>query len=323
MKRQFKAEIQEDGLDLLLDTLTNAFGAILLIGLLLAILVQESAADKQHEESENNESQTELLSEELTNLHLRLQQLASEAKFLTEQLDALPELVTEKELDELTATEEQLVATITLQRDAVDNLIAAQKHLSDRSSLLENKQKLQAKEKRLKQLVANAMEDANRLIRSNEEEIARLEQQLGLLETRARANAKNEVQSFSFPELRNSGGKLQYVTVLKGNSLYRYSEANVRTSTNGYLKYRFGVSKVLINGSSMVSGNREKAISKHYRAIRPEREYNMIFVWSDSAKYWKDIRKYLVANDIDYDLQPMGPADRIAFGNGGGSGLVQ
>ena len=86
MKRQFKAEIQEDGLDLLLDTLTNAFGAILLIGLLLAILVQESAADKQHEESENNESQTELLSEELTNLHLRLQQLAIEAKFLTEQL---------------------------------------------------------------------------------------------------------------------------------------------------------------------------------------------------------------------------------------------
>jgi hypothetical protein len=179
-----KRETQNDSLDLLLDTICNLFGLIILITILIAVLAQVSGQEAL-KELESNIAQKKDTSKELVSLN-------SEKEFLNNEL-------------QITKTS-ALLKSIAIASEAERKLISAKKELERRRTMLSEENKL--------------ISDETVLIQKLRDQIPLLKEEIEILESELkRAKSMKDIK-LRTPKKREVEGLMPVQVILKNNKAY-------------------------------------------------------------------------------------------------------
>ncbi|MEX2171733.1 MAG: hypothetical protein WD851_20610 [Pirellulales bacterium] len=284
-----------DSLELLLDTITNTFGGILFLAILVVIMLR-STSESKTETLETPRTDLAELTQQLTNLQNNRSELQSQvdARELSEKLSD-PELV-------------ELVRELEARRGVRDELA------KERTELLAVVSETQTKSN---EIVAELAELDGKLKQSEVEREA-AERELN------EQKAKRRVTS-PFPRERGAT-KTEYAFVVRYDRLYEprvrdalgmRGEPNtedfvVHGEEDGYLAmspkpYR-GIP--LLNGEDL-----SQAAANKLSSISSDRYYVCLAIWDDSFAGFQAVRSFLVANGYEYRLIVLNEEGAMAEGN--------
>ena len=285
--------------DLLLDTITNAFGGIVFLALLLAVIVNTSKPSAATPDIEE---------ESIESVQRRNDYNSLRAKFISlemtkESADSMANTISD-------ADRKKFLRTLEL-----------------KESLLEIKDDIKTQKSQVAQ-TSKAVEAA---IEGNERRKSMLEQaytDLDALEEQLDEERKSKVVSSELPKERSTK-KSPEAFIIKNNRIV-FSDVSSVTSqmergnalsydvvdTNDSKFYRIG------NSSGIASTNSSQ-IRSYIGRLNPATEYLQIFIYPNSFDAMKLIKEISVQNNISYHLIPMETDEKISIGGGGMDGKIQ
>lgn len=288
----------ESSLELLLDTITNTFGGILFLAILIAILLQMSGRIER-------EAPAPLPQAELLALELRLDDARAHTAALRGTLAARQQIVADLAPQ---VSHEKLEAVKNLQanRDA---------QLSRRLAAL-------------KQLTA-----AQRAAESLRVDLTTLDEQLADSNERlatAQAALEREIESRTvdgrLPKTRATA-KGQFGCLVRYGRLYFLED-----SATGDLNRRdLDISESVLGrqvepkpgrGVAIDGGDFPTVFAREFAECDPAEDYAAIAIWTDSFEQWALLRNRLVELGYEYQLVPLAADESVVLG-GGGAAQVQ
>lgn len=303
MSRRRRSKINASSLDLFLDTICNAFGGIIFLSILIAVLAKMQDSRQSSRPSNENIPQSEV------------------DKF-------------SRKLKELQSDRRRIVATI----ESLEKLRVG----SDQIEVVELKEQISQANRKLDQAVAEQslvslkLSEVQVEVTNRRQESAELEEKLVAAQASYLDKAKavddaldSRVQKTELPSVRatNKGNLLM---AMRYGKLYLISDPTDRFFGNYYVPHAI-VTKTAF--STNVKLRREAgwdlsvaADVSHLEAALanelPQNTFLSVAVWPDSFKEFAGLKENCLRLGYDYQLLPLGDVESISIGSGG-SAIVQ
>jgi len=327
-----------DSLDLLLDTLTNSFGAFLLVALIIALLVTDTSQSEaaptnvQLKVLENLELEIDTFLQKAVNIQKRIDFLYAEVK-------KLPATISE---EDVYFVQGQLAEILTLQKTQTESLNeiielnAAIVELADeivsKKAAVERERKLRDRVDDIVQDQREKLQEITKEIQSAQKTLVQLKEQLNqkiqsaqrlrlsLKEQLAEAEAGNQYRQIVFPRVTTSSLS-QFAIILKDGLLHIYDPEYLTAyldasylvpSEEGCMningtRYRFTKGSRVVNARDIA-----RILNEQLSGTSVNSHYIKIFVWAESPepisfRSWNSIRIFLSSPErrFKYDLVPM------------------
>jgi len=299
--RRRRQKDESGSLDLLLDTICNTFGGILLISLLVVILLNSSSTEIA-DKSPSKASQVELLETAIRQQELledirRLREAVGNAK--ENQSDVLPMDVfrVAREIERLKFQNSEGSDEKAELLDELANTQSEVNAISERQK--ETREKLAAAKKKLDAITQRIEEEVNR--RSRTAVIPQVQRSTKSARTFFLVRGK------LLGPVRTSNGDfdLKVVSVSSNGS-----EKQLKPRSSGGIKVLPG-------------GSKNPAIKNKFAGISSKLFDIQLFVWPDSFVHCRAVRDVLEQLNLKCDLRPMTKSGTIVVGSSGGNQTAQ
>lgn len=309
MKRRLSGTDGSDSLELLLDTLCNVFGGIVLIACLLAIIPRATMPPP-------------LLPAAIASTQMTERRIAS-ARTELERLDA--------KIEGLPQSIDPVRAALQTRRDNLLRLIEThqleRKETADNESLEANARAIVARSdpmalneelERLKQQVTGA----ENLSKASEEKIRFLEERMKRLGEEAETLAKEKVQAVRFPRERVKKSS-PFPLIVRYGQLYPLEigsllENNPAIHRESHAKSD-GFRAEPIRGKGIAMPESRAALMTTLEAAKEKGFYVSIYLYPDSYEVFQELRTALSDAKISHGLDFMDKARSLGFSSEGSS----
>jgi hypothetical protein len=316
-----------DSLDLLLDTLTNSFGAFLLVALLIAILVTDTSQSEaapsnvQLKVLENLELEIDTLLKEAENLQNRIEFLYAEVK-------RLPATISEEEVHLLKGQLAEILVLQEEQTETLNRIVELNATIVELAAEIANKKDATERENRLQDNIDDIVDDQNAKMRELKIEVASSQRVLLSLKEqldKKEENSGKQQREIQYPRVRDveekdaNGNRIeQFPFVLKAGSLYHLTSNDLVPSNTGYIQLK-GKLYRLTQGVKIVDvRNITELFDRVLSRVDPTSIYIKIFVWEDSFTSWNEFRMELGKLGHRFQLVPMAANAKIYSGSSKG-----
>jgi hypothetical protein len=306
MKKRF-SQSDGDSLELLLDTLCNVFGGVVLIACLLAIIPRASLPPPL--------LPVEMATSEMT--ERRISTAKSEIKQLDAKINELSQAI-DPSKSELLARRESLrrtLAEVKSQRQEMDDQKITEAEA--RATVAQvNPNDLQRK---LDQIQTQVLRMEN-LVKSEDQKIQFLEERLKQLSDESAVLGKAKVQAVRFPRERTKNASPfpiivrhgQVYPLVIGKSLAN-NDALIRSKTSDEGAIRVEP----IKGKGMTLPESHSTLSTTLKAAAAEKTYISIYLYSDSFGAFQDLKNAIIDAKISYGLEFMENESSLIFSSEG------
>jgi len=298
----------DGSLDLLLDTLTNSFGAFLLVALLIALLVTDT--------SQSEAAPSDIEMRVLENLELEIDTFLQQAANLQKRIDFLyaatknlPSTISEEEVHLLRGQLAEISELRQEQTDALNRVIELNAaivqladEIADKKAVTERENKLQDQLDSFVQAQSVKMREIKEEVESAQRLLLALRQQLAQKEKETETGKQH--REVLFPRV-SSTSREQFAMILKAGWLYNYNPQHLVQSRTGY--FQIGDTRYRLTKGIKVAGVRNIAgiLNVRLAAANIDSDYIKIFVWDDTFASWNGIRMELARRGFKYQLVPM------------------
>ncbi len=291
MSRRRRRTVGDPGsLELLLDTITNAFGGIVFLAILIVVLLQTT--------TDNVEAQPEVDQRDVTVVSLRLQDLEAEIERLELQVKVSDTIAAQLTDPELVAVLKELE-----RQENVRNELRRQQAVisSQLTNLQQNTAEIEREHEELD----------SRLLRESQT-IDRLKMELEL-------ERKRRTITSRFPEERSTS-KREYNISLRYGRWYVDKLPNGKPNVEDFIIVDGGGRYVTLTpkpyrGKPLTSGkNLSRELLQEVSQRNPNTEYICLAIWDDSYKEFQPLRDYLVSHGFNYRLIPLTDGDEVIYG---------
>lgn len=306
MKKRF-SQSDGDSLELLLDTLCNVFGGVVLIACLLAIIPRASFPPP-------------LLPVEIATNEMRERRIAT-AKSEIKQLDAkINELSqgADSSKSELLARRESLrrtLAGIKSQRQEIDD-----KEITEAEARATvAKEKPGDLQQTLDQIQIQVVRNEN-LVKSEDQKIKFLEDRLKQMNEESSVLSKGKVQAVRFPRERVRNAS-PFPIIVKYGQLYplvigeslEINDALIREKTSEEDTMRVAP----VRGEGMTLPGSRATLSLTLKAAASEKTYISIYLYPDSFGAFQDLKNAIIDAKLSYGLEFMEDGIPLSFSSDG------
>jgi hypothetical protein len=307
MKRRFTSASDSDSLELLLDTLCNVFGGIVLIACLLAIL------PRQHMPSPLipvESASAAMLERRMISARGEVARIQSEIERLSRSVDPqLAELQARR--DSLRRNHDRLQTNIKSREDKESSEAEARAIIGqgDTEALAEMLKELKLRKSKSENIESAATDK----IRFLKERIEKLHDEAGAL-------PNGRVQAVRFPRERN-GESSPFPIIVRHNAIYplvlgRDFEPNpaVKRTPN---QSNDGFRADPIMGRGIVGQDPDKAFAAALKVAAAKGLYATLYLYPESHHAFGDLREILAKSKVPYGLEFMDPGMNLNFGSEG------
>ena len=311
-KKKKRSEEDSDSLDLLLDTLTNSLGAIILVALLVALLVQTTSDSIKQPEVDDMAS-LESLSSELALIELKIESAQEQLSALLENLSRFSDRVSVEQLEEVETALNELRQEQTAKHENIQQITGLNKEAVAMSAAVNEKKALVKQKERIAKEVSRITDNRQK---GNQKLIESVEEMATAVEELTTAE-----KQITLPKVTQSN-KRQYSVVIENGYLYTQLSDMVEDQT-GLLRddgrrYR------LLGGLDIGDPkSAREAVVSSLDAVSPDASYLAIFIWEDSFPFWEPIRRQLSAMGYRYQLVLLMDDELITTTSDGTDGKVQ
>lgn len=311
-KKRKRSEEDSDSLDLLLDTLTNSLGAIILVALLVALLVQTTSDSIKQPEVDDMAS-LESLSSELALIELKIESAQEQLSVLLENLSRFSDRVSVEQLEDVETALNELRREQTAKHENIQQITELNKEAVAMSADVNEKKALVKQKERIAKEVSRITDNrrkANQKLIESVEEMATAVEELTTTE-----------KQITLPKVTQSK-KRQFSVVIENGYLYSQLSDMVEDQT-GLLRddgrrYR------LLGGLDIGDPkSAREAVVSSFNTVSPDVSYLAIFIWEDSFPFWEPIRRQLSAMGYRYQLVLLMDNELITTASDGTDGKVQ
>ena len=307
-----------ESLELLLDTVTNTFGGILFLAILVAIILQSTSTSPQSEDA--TESEVEPLSEvDLAETEVRITALTDRIAALQSQLKKVPpkketqaDEETSQLVEELKAVEDEITQAVVDKAHAEMSVASLQQEtagIHDESISLEERKK--------------KVEENNQLV---SEELAAEEDKASQLaaavsEAEKRLDSKALEQTVTLPVLKQTK-KSPFTFYVRYGKLFLPFNNDGRTMNTDYF-FAVGQPPVAFcrpeRGIPLSQSNIGRTVRSELSGFSKSGYYIQLLVFEDSFDQFQMIKKVLVGIGYKYRVSPKTADSIIRFSTGPGS----
>lgn len=307
-----------ESLELLLDTVTNTFGGILFLAILVAIILQSTSTSPQSEET--TESEVEPLSEvDLAETEVRVMAIIDRIASLQGQLKKVPprkDMPTDGEtarlVEELQAVEEEITQAV------VDKAHAEMSVASLQQETAEIHDESMGMEERKKDTEENNQRVSKEL-GAEEEKASQLA--IAVIKAQESLDAKALEQTVTLPVLKRTEKRPFTFYVRYGKLFFPFNEPGATLNTNHF--FAAGQPPVGFcrpeRGIPLLRSNINKVVRRELSGFSTSYYYIQILVFEDSFDQFQMIKKVLVGLAYKYRISPCAADESIRFGGGQGS----
>ena len=304
--RRFK---QSDSTGLLLDTVCNVFGGIILISLLIAILARET--ESQLKTDINPDARTELLQRRIERITVENRRIRLQNEAKEKELAELTNPQIGKLLNSIEASKQKLDsvrhAIVNLQRELETSQL-------DADDLLEKieQDKAEADAELAKEMLYSTQ------IEAKLSQLKKQEQEL--IEQRKAAKEKQTVR-MRLPRERKTGQEQVWVLVRYGKLYPTYLRQGItETRNNVSIRWteKFGSQKaepISKRGIAVLRNDREW--KSYLQALDSRREFVAFVVWPDSYKAFNLAKASAVSRGMSYGWEIQEASEDIYFSSVG------
>lgn len=306
-------EDSEDSLDLLLDTLCNAFGGIILITLLIALMSQE--ANNAPAVPTNFRTQWLLEQQEISRTENALVIEKSigenlEAKIKGEELNEVAESISEKQ--RLERQKQTISETLDRLREELDSIPFNSSNLAeDLQNQLESISELKQENTKLKIELQNQIQD--------------MESKLTNIQHSINSSKSNRLQALRLPKEKGKSSKGYVWVIVKHGMIYPYHSMYQRIFNR--IEVGAGATKYIPReGKGLDVTTNSESVNKFLKKVDGKNEYLAFMVYSNDQCFraFNMIKQIATKKEIGYTWEPKTPGEDIIFsstGRGAGSEL--
>ncbi len=310
--RQKTKKSSAESLELLLDTVTNTFGGILFLALLVAILLQKTSPSPSADDS--NENQVEPLSSTAhAEMDVRVNALRDQITKLQDQLNNLESKIppsSDSETQELVERVKAVRSSITgALVDKAQSELDVAKLQKEISEIDDEQKKL---EKKKQQVEEDNQSTASKLA-AEEDESGKLDEGLASLVRTDKTNSL--VQNVTMPVIRNTSKK-DFPLYIRYQKLFiPFDKGDNRLNDNDFIAV--GDPPVGYprpdRGVPLVDGNIERAVSSALSGFSPSTYYVPIIIYRDSFDHFQPIKKIVLSLGYRYRVFAKEPGDQTVW----------
>ena len=300
---------QSDSTGLLLDTVCNVFGGIILIALLVALLAQET--ESQLKLDVNPDARMELLQRRVDRIIAENTRVRAKNTEMEKQLAALIDPAIGKLMDTIEASKQEL-ARIR------NNLVAMQRKLEisnlDAEDLLENLKQARA------EADAELAREESRSLRL-EAQLSQFKQQEQELTAQRKAAREKQTVRLRLPKERTTGKEQVWVLVRHGRLYPTYLRQGSREARNE--KSIKWTDTTLSQKADPIPGKGLNVIENrdgwktYLRQLNPRSEFVAFVVWPDSYKAFNVAKLSVLSRGMIYGLEMRESSQDISFSSEG------
>ena len=283
MSRRKRANTLEDSFDLFLDTITNTFGGVLLIAILIVLLIRENKESKPEDKKTGPtsalvSSQIKQLKAHRKNLQMGLElQLEFQQDFQTQEVENLA--------------------------NEIEKLINEELTLSKRLKALQSK-------------TASIDEQLNAMKASNQTKTTQLENltyQLGDLKKNLEKEKQARTRTMRLPK-ETATSKSEIAVIVDNNKLYFVESRDSRfgfehnqefmVETFSGADIQIGPIRLKTKSNSGIGFTDTKRLNQEFQQYSRSRHYFAFVVRTNSFKEFSQLRKTCIKNGFEYRLIP-------------------
>jgi hypothetical protein len=300
---------QSDSTGLLLDTVCNVFGGIILIALLVALLAQET--ESQLKLDVNPDARMELLQRRVDRIIAENKRVRAKNAEMEKQVAALIDPTIGKLLNTIEAAKQELAQML-------NNLAAMQRKLEisnlDAEDFLENLE--QAKS----EADAELAREESRSLRL-EAQLSQFKQQEQELTSQRKAGKEKQTVRLRLPKERTTGKEQVWVLVRYGKlypTYLRQGSKEIRNNISIDWTEQSGSRKaepIADRGITVLENSEEW--QRYLRSLDAQREFLAFVVWPDSYKAFNVAKVSTVSRGLSYGWEIQELAEDILFTSSG------
>ncbi|MDC0309462.1 hypothetical protein OAL72_01795 [bacterium] len=300
---------QSDSTGLLLDTVCNVFGGIILIALLVALLAQET--ESQLKLDVNPDARMELLQRRVDRIIAENTRVRTKNAEMEKQLAALIDPAIGKLLDTIESSKQELARMR-------NSLVAMQRKLEisnlDADDLLENLKQARAEAN------AELAREESRSLRL-EAQLSQFKQQEQELTAQRKAAREKQTVRLRLPKERTTGKEHVWVLVQYGKlypTYLRQGSREIRNNISIRWTNQLGSRKaepIADRGIAVLKNGEEW--QRYLRSLDARREYIAFVVWPDSYKAFNAAKLSAVSRGMSYGWEIWESSQDIYFGPNG------
>ena len=300
---------QSDSTGLLLDTVCNVFGGIILIALLVALLAQET--ESQLKLDVNPDARMELLKRRVDRINAENKRVRAKNAEMEKELAALTDPAIGKLLDTLEASKQELArmrnSLVTKQRELeISNL--------DLEDILENLEQAKA------EADAELAREESQSLRI-EAQLSQFKQQEQELTAQRKAAKEKQTVRLRLPKERTTGKEQVWVLVRHGRLYPTYLRQGSREARNE--KSIKWTDTTLSQKADPIPGKGLNVIENrdgwktYLRQLNPRSEFVAFVVWPDSYKAFNVAKLSVLSRGMIYGLEMRESSQDISFSSEG------
>jgi hypothetical protein len=300
--RRRRSTTEASSFDLFLDTISNTFGGIVFIAILLALMIQTRSVVKMDQEStkigltddeyQSRKRELESITEELLSAKSRLASFQpAQRDFDDSELQELraSNLVILTEINQL----ESQINDFSLERDAIDI----------------KRTELQSHAEELKALPIDQLQQS----------IAEQQEKYELIYAQNRPTVL-------VPQERLSGNLIQYWVLVKNNRLFiagtetrdsdfrqGVSLGHVEVKPRATLNESTIITPIAGEGFDLTSSSGRKKVQELVQQLRPDDDKLTVAIWPDSFHHFDYIQQWCIDTRIAYYLGPMNDETKLSL----------
>lgn len=307
-----------DSFELLLDTVTNTFGGILFLAILVALILQRTSPSPQSSETTSKElepfSEVDFAETEvrITALTDRIAALRLELKNVPRRKNTQQDGEITKLAGELRALDEEVAQAVVDKAHAEVSVAQLQKETAkinnEAMSLKERKKNVELTNKLVSDQLAAEEETANQLA-------------MAVSEAREHLEPKPLEQTVTLPVLKKTSKRPFTFYVRYGKLFIPFNEPEFTLNTNHFVAV--GRPPVAFcrpeRGIPLHQSDVGRIVSRELSGFSTSANYIQILVFEDSFEHFQAIKNTLVRLSYKYAVFPHTAGDQIRFGSGQGS----
>jgi predicted RNase H-like nuclease (RuvC/YqgF family) len=307
-----KVRDKADSLGLLFDTICNAFGGIVVIAVLVALMTHEI---KQSEDAAKAEhSQTQIVARRIAEAQTDLKEVQEALIQLRARVSAINPHIAEDILNQKDLAQElqTIRAQVQAEQSTLDNLHKAEA-IADPGL---KKQEL-AKQQSEQQEVANKLQQQ---IDQSNKTIQQLEQRSAELITKIKTVSTPSVKNLRLPKEHDTGKNPWYV-IIKGGEIFSKNTLN-----SGEVQLNSRIFTVETNGDDEtwtpiagkgIPNTDMDAITQLVSNIQQSDRYISFIVYEDSFTAFIKARDNAISQGVEYGWRPEEISDSVVFSTEG------
>lgn len=307
MKRRFTNSTESDSLELLLDTLCNVFGGIVLIACLLAILPRQDMPPPLLPEEEATAA---MLERRMTSAQEEISRIEAEIERLLNSTDPkLAELQARR--DSLKRTSDRLQSEIRKTQNQESGEAEALAIISQANPdlLAERLKELKLEKSKIEGIESAATEK----IKFLEERIKNLQDEAGKL-------AGGRTQAVRFPRERRAASS-PFPIIIRYGAIYPLNIGKDFGDNTAVTMIPFpseeGFQADPVKGSGIIHPEGHKQLEATLRAAAKKGYYATLYLYPDSHKVFGELREVLAKESLTYGLEFVDADRKLAFSSEG------